>query len=58
MQKDKYSELRTMVKAMTTEERTVVLENIPTDEILFHLSGRFSKLQDTVNKINAITREV
>ena len=54
---DKYTELRAMVKAMTEEERTVVLENIPFDEILLHLSGRYAKLQDTVNKIEAITRE-
>lgn len=54
---DKYTELRNMVKAMTEEERTVVLENIPFDEILLHLSGRYSKLQETVNKIKSITWE-
>ena len=53
---DKYAELKTMIKAMDKEERAAVLSCIPTDEILEHICDDYSKLKDTVSKIEAIIK--
>ena len=54
---DKYTDLKNTIKAMTNEERAVVLSCIPVSEMLHYIDCTYSKLQDTVSKIEAITRE-
>lgn len=53
---DKYAELKSMIKAMDIDERAIVLSCIPISEILGYVGDSFSKLQDTVSKIEAIAK--
>ena len=54
---DKYTELKTTIKAMDKDERAIVLSCIPVSEVLDYVNDSYSKLQSVVSRIEAIARE-